>query len=508
MPSLPIVLVGYGPVGALLAAALGQRGVRVIVLERETAPHALPRAAHLDDEALRILQGVGVAEAVVAAGRETDGMDVTDGAGRVLLRARKATARTRPHGHPPALLVHQPTVERHLREAVAACPSVEVRLGHAVERIEADEGGATLHVRHADGGYAIRASWVVGCDGARSTVRETLGTPLLGSGLAQPWLVVDVLARAPLATPERLVQVADPDGPRTVVPFPDPRRRWEWRLPQGADPEAEVDPEAVRRRLATVVDPEAVVVERAAVYTFRDLTAARWRRGRLLLAGDAAHQMPPFLGQGLCAGLRDADALAWRLALVASGAASPALLDAYEAERRPHVRRVTRLAARAGRFIGGMGALPRARNALLRAAHCLPLLRQALLDLRGDIRPVRAVTAGRGVRRLHLVPQPTVRTPSGPTRLDDLLGSGFSILARDDGAAWQALAASPLGQALSLRVVPVGGAPALVPLLQGADAVVIRPDRHLFGRYSRDQSPLAADDLARALYLQDVRTGA
>ena len=478
----------------------------VVVVEREAAPHALPRAAHLDDEALRILARLGLAEALVVAGRPIAGMDIVDGRGRRLLRARKATAATREHGWPPALLVHQPAVERGLRDAVAACPSVAVRLGEAVERVAADAAGVTLHTSGAAGPRELRAAWVVGCDGARSVVREAMGArlrPPRGLGAAeQPWLVVDVRLRDPSAhpvpEPARLLQVADPDGPRTVVPFADPRRRWEWRLGPGEAAAAATRPEAVRARLAAVVDPDAVEVERAAVYTFRALVAAPWRRGRLLLAGDAAHQMPPFLGQGLCSGLRDADALAWRLALVAAGGAGAPLLDDYAAERRPHAARVTRLAGWAGRGIGGRGAAARARNAALRALHRLPPLAHRLADVRGDIRPVRAATHGQGVRRLTLVPNAV-----GGGRLDDALGDGWAALVRADAAPWHALADGPLGRRLGLRVA--GGAlardPALDAAFDGRPALLVRPDGHLFGRYAGGASGAAARDLAAALHL-------
>ncbi|MEL6616654.1 MAG: FAD-dependent monooxygenase, partial [Bacteroidota bacterium] len=306
MPRSPfdVCLVGLGPVGATLAARLGTSGVRTVVLERETAPYSLPRAAHLDGEALRILASVRVHP----KGRELDGFDLVTARGGLLLRGRPIEGP--PEGFPAGRLIHQPSVERALRQRLAASPNVDVRLGAEVVGISPEATGAAVETTS---GESVRAALVVGCDGAWSTVRDAMGVGLTGSGFEQRWLVVDTILRQrpdALGLPERLLQIAAPHRPTTYVPFADPRRRWEFRLRPGETPEALTQPETIRRLLAPHVPPEAVEIERAAVYTFHDLVARRWRQGRLLLAGDAAHQMPPFLGQGLGAGLRDADTLA------------------------------------------------------------------------------------------------------------------------------------------------------------------------------------------------------
>ena len=382
-PSLltdPVVVVGLGPVGATLAALLGARGVPVVVLERDAAPHGTPRAAHLDGEALRVLDAAGVATG--GLGRPLDGFDLVDRRGRLLLRGRPAQAP--PPGFPAGVLLYQPDVERALRQRLAELPSVDVRLGHAVEAV-ADRGGA-VEVRGTgpDGAFAVEASLVVGCDGASSAVREAAGLGLVGGGFEQAWLVVDAVLPHPALDrlPRRLLQIADPARPTTYVPFPDPRRRWEFRLRPGESADAIRRPASVRALLAPHVDPDAVEVERAAVYTFHDLVAERWRAGRLVLAGDAAHQMPPFLGQGLGAGLRDAWALAPRVAAVAGGAAL-GTLDAYEAERRPHVEVTVRQAVRLGRLVTLPAPLAGLRDAVLRAGWRVPAVRRRLLDVRG-----------------------------------------------------------------------------------------------------------------------------
>ncbi len=391
--------------------------------------------------------------------------------------------------------------------------SVDVRLGWGVEEIAQDETGVTLT---SASGESVRADWVVGCDGARSRVRAAMGVPLTGGRFEERWLVVDTLLTPsptqPLALPDRLLQIADRERPSTFVPFPGRSRRWEFKL-RDDEPDDMVMQEAwIRQRLGehpTVrggrgkeereasgdgdhtasLHPASripLTIERAAVYTFRDVIARSWRQRRMLLAGDAAHQMPPFLGQGLGAGLRDAFDLAWRLRLVASGASGAALLDGYEAERKPHVRRVTRLAAHLGRLVSAQGVRASIRDGALSLARRTPLA-PTLLDLTVEgIRPVPLATAGRAVPRRSLLPQ--------PDRLDDQIGYGWALLARDP-SAW-ARATPPI----PLRVL---AAPeALSTTLGRYDALVVRPDRHVFGRYREAEAARVGEDLRRALFLR------
>ena len=366
-----LAIVGLGPVGATLAALAGERGLRVVVVERETAPYSLPRAAHLDGEALRILTSVGVHP----DGRDLDGFDLVDRRGRLLLRGRPAEAP--PARFPAGRLIHQPSVESALRERLGAMPNVEIRLGSEVREVQPRAGGVTLET----GAGEVSARLAVGCDGANSRVREAMGVEVTGGGFEQRWLVVDTRLTRNVLLPSRLLQIADPARPTTFVPFAGNRRRWEFRLHPDEPSSAHED--IVRQRLASHVDPDAVEIERAAVYTFHDLVASGWRRGRLLLAGDAAHQMPPFLGQGLGAGLRDAWALAPLLASVLREGAPLASLDAYERERRPHVAAVVRQSVRLGRLATLPAGLAGVRDGLLLAAHRVPPLHRWLLDVRG-----------------------------------------------------------------------------------------------------------------------------
>jgi 3-(3-hydroxy-phenyl)propionate hydroxylase len=332
---LDVAILGYGPVGALLANLLGQAGLRVGVFERDRDIHALPRAVHFDGEVMRIFQSAGLAGRIAAMARPSaKGMHFVTADGRTLM-IRRGIEGVGPHGWAGNWYFHQPDLEAILREGVARFANVEVHLGREV----GDTG-------------ELDARYVVGCDGARSLVRQAIGSTRLDLGLHQPWLVVDLLCdpASPRvqALPEYTVQLCDPARPMTAVNVGGRRRRWEIMLMPGDDPARLTEPSVFWPMLGRWLGPGDAVIERAAVYTFHSVVQQGWRKGRLLLAGDACHQTPPFLGQGMCAGMRDASNLAWRLVEVLRGQAPDSLLDSYERERRPHAQAFIELAVKLG----------------------------------------------------------------------------------------------------------------------------------------------------------------
>ena len=499
-----IAIVGLGPVGAALAARLGQRGLRVVVLEQSTAPHTQPRAAHLDDDALRVLQSVGVLDEVLDHGRPIDGFDLVNARRKRLLRAR--TKPGWPMALPSALLIHQPVVEAALRARLDELATVEVRVGHTVERIEPDAEGVTL-TGNADAPFSLRAAYVIGCDGARSIVRDAIGSPLQGGRFEQTWLVIDALVPEDAPLPNRLLQIANPRQPATYVPFPGRRRRWEFKMADGEDAEILRQPDAVRERLAPWIDPSTVEIERATFYTFHDLTASSWRQGRVLIAGDAAHQMPPFLGQGLGAGLRDTATLAWMLELVVHGTADPSLLNAYEAERRLHVEATTRLAVRLGRLISASGVLARLRDAALGLANRTGL-GPRLRSIEAPLPRVRPVLASTGWRPDDArLPQSIVGQGDAVLRLDDVLGLGFAVIGIGmDAETWAG--ENPVWRQLDTTFVTLGAGvwdpSGMLTLWADAEPcmIVVRPDRLVFGVYKRHARAKAEADLRHALSLR------
>ena len=341
-----VAIVGYGPVGAALAILLGQRGQRVVVLERHRRPYPLPRAVHYDHEAARILQACGVAERCTKIVEPAEVYEFQNTQRETLIRFGRLG--NGPSGWPQSSMFSQPDLEAVLFDRVAELPSVEVRRGWPVTELEND--GDTVVV-HTDSG-SLRARYVVGCDGANSSVRSLSCIPMADRAFFYDWLVVDVVFDEPRVFDPLNVQICDPARPTTVVSGGPGRRRWEFMALPG-EPIEDLNEEATAWRLLAPFDtrPDNARLEKHAVYRFQARWIEEWRRGRVLLAGDAAHQTPPFAGQGLCTGLRDAANLAWKLDLVLRGLAPDSLLDTYGLERGPHTRAVIELAMEMGKLI-------------------------------------------------------------------------------------------------------------------------------------------------------------
>ncbi|GAA3204101.1 bifunctional 3-(3-hydroxy-phenyl)propionate/3-hydroxycinnamic acid hydroxylase [Dactylosporangium siamense] len=411
----PVVIVGAGPVGAASAILLAQRGVPCLLLDRYPTPYPLPRAVHVDDEVMRILQELGIAARFAEVSRPGLGLRLLDGRHRVMAEFRRDPG-PGPHGWPQANMFDQPDLERLLRDRVAELPLIEFRGGVTVTAVTSTSVTYTA----ADGERTVAASAVLGCDGANSTVRSLIGATLEDLGFEERWLVVDGVTDRDLAAWGGVHQVCDPRRAATFMQLGRHRYRWEFRLHDG---EPGLDEPAL---LAPWLDGAEVTVVRSAEYTFRARIAFTWRRDRVFLLGDAAHQTPPFIGQGLGAGLRDAHNLAWKLAATLSEG-SPALLDSYQRERKPHARAQIRLAIVAGwAMTGGQDRAAAVRRVVLGAVWRLPGLKG--LALRSTSPPLRQV--GRGRRAGTLAPQPTVVWEGRDVPLDDVLGPGWAVLCR------------------------------------------------------------------------------
>jgi 3-(3-hydroxy-phenyl)propionate hydroxylase len=526
-----LIVAGCGPVGATVANLLGRHGLSTLVLEAATELHPLPRAIHLDDEVLRVFQALDLHEEIGAATRPIDGMHFLDGQRRLLLEVRKSHSQQLLYGFAATNMFYQPALEAILRQGLARFPNVHLCLGWALQEIAQDANqGVTVTARSASGDeVTLQGRFLLGCDGASSIVRRLMGLRLRKLNEDQPWLVVDTRLLTSLETPDVVQQICDPQRPATYVPATGDRRRWEFMLLPGESAEEMTQPERIRELLAAHIDPEQVQVERAAVYTFHALLAERWQSGRIFLLGDAAHQMPPFLGQGMCAGIRDAHNLAWKLWLVCNGLAPDRLLQSYQAERQPHVASVIRLALWAGRIIQTRRPwLARSRDALLRAAMSIPPIRDRLRQMErtvprlgpGCLAPANRVAG-------MLSPQPTVITRQSQTvLLDELLGDGFALVAvgGDSSALNDAVrkAQWPQPPPIIINVISVDDpwlpvSPVITVrdpsgMLRDwysqhrIDLTLLRPDRYIFGGYHLDDIDRAGRELHSALDGDDKTT--
>jgi 2-polyprenyl-6-methoxyphenol hydroxylase-like FAD-dependent oxidoreductase len=325
-----VAIVGAGPVGLVLGVQLAQRGRSVVILEQWPQAYPLPRAVHFDHEVGRILQSCGIGEEVRAVSEPAEIYEWRNAQGTTLLRfGRVGTARS---GWPFSSMFCQPEVEAQLEARARSLPMLDLRRGVRVERIEARVDHVVVDCTSG----TLRASYVVGCDGANSTVRNLLGVTMDDRGFFYDWLIVDVILDEPRVFDPINLQICDPLRPTTAVSGGPGRRRWEFmRLPDERLEELREESTAWKLLAPWDVHPDNARLERHAVYTFAARVADTWQVGRTFLAGDAAHQMPPFAGQGMCAGIRDAANLAWKLDLVLAGRAGPELLATYDEERRP-----------------------------------------------------------------------------------------------------------------------------------------------------------------------------
>ncbi len=354
---LPVdfLIVGAGPVGLVTAILLGRKGWRVTVLEKWPARYPMPRACTIDHEALRILQGIGVmrkhADLFEPSRGERGGYQIRNGDG-VLLRAINWN-RPAESGWANTNGFYQPDLEAELESMALELPTVELRRGCSAVAIEQDESSVTLTVEAGDEGReSLRGRWLIGADGANSIVRELAGIDTVDTGFEADWLVVDYKPLDNRPWDAFVTQYCDPDQPATAVNSGPGRRRFEFMRRADVTVAELSRPESAWKLMEPWgVTPDTARLERHAVYTFRGRWAQEWRRGRIFLAGDAAHLMPPFLGQGLCSGLRDASSLAWRFSLVEGGRASQSILDSYGTERGAHVREIIEGAVAIGQVV-------------------------------------------------------------------------------------------------------------------------------------------------------------
>ena len=454
----------------MLANLLGLCGVRVAVLERDHTILDLPRAVHFDGEVMRVFQTIGIADQVAAVSRINAGMRFVDPGGRLILDWPRPQ-QVGPQGWHPSYRFHQPELEAILRDRLRGLPNVDVVLGAEVTSVAPNSAAATVTYHDGARHHTLATRYIVGCDGARSLVREQITKQAEDLGFHERWLVVDVLLhRERPDLGDYTIQYCHPQSPATYVRGPGRRRRWEIFIADQPETHA-LALDSIWSRLARWLTPAEAAIERAAVYTFHSVIASCWRRGRLFIAGDAAHQSPPFMGQGMCAGIRDAANLAWKLSLCTRDGHDDALLDSYQSERHPHARAFIEGAIDLGRLVNATDS-----EAALKSAFRQPDGSYRMTTISPRLGPglwqAGAEAAGYISRQL--------RIPAGNLS-DDLVGYGPAILADDSLLArWDRRARATENGIHVWTAGELNGSAEYLAQL-GARAVAFRPDRCVYG---------------------------
>ncbi|WP_410676073.1 bifunctional 3-(3-hydroxy-phenyl)propionate/3-hydroxycinnamic acid hydroxylase [Amycolatopsis sp. cmx-4-68] len=484
-----VVIVGAGPVGLAVARMLGLRGHTVRVLERWPEPYQLPRAVHFDDETGRIFQSMGLSAQVKAISEGVpDHYEWRNAGGESLVRIDWSG--TGACGWPVANFFSQPDLERVLAEAAQALPNVTLERGAEVVGLEerSDDVLVTFTTTETEH-ESMRARFVIGCDGTNSFVRERLGAGMLDQGFFYDWLIVDTLPLDERDWSPQNWQLCDPARPTTMVSGGPGRRRWEFmRLPGETREELNTTEKAWDLLAAWGRTPENSRLERHAVYTFAARWADRWNGGRLAIAGDAAHQMPPFAGQGMCSGLRDAANLAWKLDRVLRGESDLALLDTYTGERSVHLQHAIAMSVELGRVICVLDEQQAAdRDARMIAGGADPsvVLPVSASPVLGD--GVLADAPGTTTLRGSLAPQFPVERDGRCDLLDELTEYGAVLLVHADTEGTESWLADFGGHAYTIGEDPrcalrdPDGAWTKWFQDHRIAAVLLRPDHYVFG---------------------------
>jgi 3-(3-hydroxy-phenyl)propionate hydroxylase len=430
---VPVVVVGAGPTGVTAATLLAQYGVDCLVLDRWPGVYPQPRAVHLDDEIFRVVARLGIADEFAAISRPTLGLQLLDKRFKVLAEFNRDTALS-VHGFPQANMFDQPEFEALLRANLKRYPNAELRGNAEVTEITDSAGRVRVAFTDRSDGRVdlVETDYLLGCDGANSLVRSQIGSAMRDLNFEQRWLVVDLATDKDLHQWEGVHQVCDPARAGTYMRIGQARYRWEFQLLAGESADDFGSVPALRPLIAPwtadVADSELTLL-RVTEYTFRAQIADRWRRGNIFILGDAAHLTPPFIGQGMGAGLRDAMNLAWKIAGVRDGILEPGVLDTYERERKPHTRQLIRLALNVGRAMTGGGRFGDVvRQLVLPRLRLIPGLRDKVVDSTTPVLPGSAlVHKSRRPRELAGALCPNPLLPGGQ-RLDDVVGAGFAFI--------------------------------------------------------------------------------
>ncbi|NKJ39527.1 bifunctional 3-(3-hydroxy-phenyl)propionate/3-hydroxycinnamic acid hydroxylase [Rhizobium sp. SG570] len=507
MNDYQVIIIGFGPSGAMAANLLGKAGIATLCVDRTTEVYDKPRAIALDHEIMRLFDNIGLREDIEGYVAPFDLSEHFGASGQLLRRVGMVGA-PYPLGYTPTMVFTQPSVEKALRAHAAQWPTVSVALGTEVTAVSNVSDKAVVSLREPDGTErSVSADYAIACDGASSESRARLGLTLEDLNFDEPWVVVDVLVN-----PDKLDRVpvnsshfCNPERPVAYIVGPQNHRRWEIMLREDENPRDLEKQEWVWKFLDRWITPDDATIWRSAAYRFHALVAQQWQEGRFFLAGDAAHQQPPILGQGMCQGMRDVANLCWKIEAALKDNAPSELLDTYGEERREHVRELILKIKEIGAVLcerDPEAAIRRDERILLESdglprtlfrQSIIPPIRQGLIDS----------TSGAGTGELF--PQPKVMSCGREGLLDTICGGGWRMIvdARRCGALSPSLAdkARQLGMTvLYLGSIDVPSNGQIIPLVEDSgilgrwfeqrktSAAIVRPDHYVYSVATSEES--------------------
>ena len=357
MKKYDVAIVGFGPTGGTLANLLALQGFSILIIEKEKSFYPLPRAVHFDDEIMRVFQTIGITDKFLKHTIINKGTKFVNSKNRVVLdwpRPRSITE----NGWYPSYRFHQPDLERKLRRRLKDFKKVSVMQSTKVNSLKEEKSSVKIFIENINNNKIseIRAKYIIGCDGARSTIRKQIKAKFQNLGFTQKWAVVDlILKKNKKELPDRTIQYSNSKRPATYCRNVGKRRRWEFAINNAESEKKVLSNSYIWNFLKPWLKPSEASLERKTIYTFQSAISKKWKKGRVFLAGDAAHLMPPFMGQGMCAGVRDASNLAWKIAYCLKNNHSEKLLNTYQSERYSNVIEYIKTTVKMGEFVNAVG---------------------------------------------------------------------------------------------------------------------------------------------------------
>ena len=357
MKKYDVAIVGFGPTGGTLANLLALQGFSILIIEKEKSFYPLPRAVHFDDEIMRVFQTIGITDKFLKHTIINKGTKFVNSKNRVVLdwpRPRSITE----NGWYPSYRFHQPDLERKLRRRLKDFKKVSVMQNTKVNSLKEEKNSVKICIENINNNKIseIRAKYIIGCDGARSTIRKQIKAKFQNLGFTQKWAVVDlILKKNKKELPDRTIQYSNSKRPATYCRNVGKRRRWEFAINNNESEKKVLSNSYIWNFLKPWLKPSEALMERKTIYTFQSAISKKWKKGRVFLAGDAAHLMPPFMGQGMCAGVRDASNLAWKIAYCLKNNHSEKLLNTYQSERYSNVIEYIKTTVKMGEFVNAVG---------------------------------------------------------------------------------------------------------------------------------------------------------